>query len=211
MKAHARSFCALRVDCFAPFAIACRPSIPRRPRCQAVAGLTATDVNQRPDAGRRGFAVGLILRPHRHRSLLLSQRRPQRRRLPPRRRVEPRQKSQAATPAASGQLSLRGSSSGWTAAQRPRYGPVGAEGIQRIVLWARCQIWALRAAGLGQSDPGRRGRAGEDRRSASRDRHDDGPLVPMPISLRRAVPLRWGWRSRRGLLRWRRRWRRLRC
>lgn len=111
MKSHARSFCALRVDCFAPFAIACRPSIPRRPRCEAVAGLTTTDVNQRPNAGRRGFAGGLILRPHRHRSLLLSQHRPRRRRLPLRRRVEPKQKSQAATPAASGQLSLRESGS----------------------------------------------------------------------------------------------------
>src|ERR1039457_7706087 len=45
---------------------------------------------------------------------------------------------------------VRGSSSGWTAAQRSSYGPVGAERIQRTVLWARCQIWALRAAELGQ-------------------------------------------------------------
>src|ERR1019366_5028174 len=73
---------------------------------------------------------------------------------------------------------VRGSSSGWTAAQRSSYGPVGAERIQRTVLWARCQIWALRAAELGQSDPGRRSRAGQDRRSASRDRHDHGPLEP---------------------------------
>ena len=71
-----------------PVWMACRPSIPRRPRCQAVAGLTTTDVNQRPNAGRRGFAVGLILRPHRHRSLLLLEHRPRRRRLPLHRRVE---------------------------------------------------------------------------------------------------------------------------
>jgi hypothetical protein len=91
---------------------------------------------------------------------------------------------------------FRGSSSGWTAAQRPSYGPVGAERIQRIVVWGRCQIWALRAAELGQSCPGRRSRAGQaaDPQAATATTTD--PSNPMPISLRRAVALRWGWRFR---------------
>jgi hypothetical protein len=74
-------------------------------------------------------------------------------------------------------LPVRGSSSGWTAAQRSRYGPVGAERIQRTVLWARCQIWALRAAELGQLGPGRRSRAsqvGRSRKPRPRSRRQGG-------------------------------------
>src|ERR1019366_1910063 len=72
---------------------------------------------------------------------------------------------------------VRGSSSGWTAAQRSSYGPVGAERIQRTVLWARCQIWALRAAELGQLGPGRRSRAGQvgtSRKPRPRSRRQGG-------------------------------------
>jgi hypothetical protein len=74
-------------------------------------------------------------------------------------------------------LPLRGSSSGSTAAQRSSYGPVGAERIQRTVLWARCQIWALRAAELGQLGPGRRSRAsqvGRSRKPRPRSRRQGG-------------------------------------
>jgi hypothetical protein len=101
-----------------------------------------------------------------------------------------------------------GSSSGRTAAQRPSYATVGAERIQRTVLWARCRIWALRAAELGQSVPVG---VGVQARTADPQAATTDPSNPMPISLHRAVPLSWGWRSRRGLLRWRRRWRRLSC
>jgi hypothetical protein len=74
-------------------------------------------------------------------------------------------------------LPLRGSSSGSTAAQRSSYGPVGAERIHRTVLWARCQIWALRAAELGQLGPGRRSRAsqvGRSRKPRPRSRRQGG-------------------------------------
>ena len=105
---------------------------------------------------------------------------------------------------------LRGSSSGWTAQRlklRPRR--CGADP-------ADCPLGSLpdgsRAAGLGQSDPGRRRpcRPGPQIRKPRLPTTTD-PSDPISISLPRAVSLPWGWRSRRGLLRWRRRWRRLRC
>ena len=43
---------------------------------------------------------------------------------------------------------------------------------------ARCQLWALRAAELGQSDPGRRSRRGQDCRSEPRPPRPRTPRTP---------------------------------